>query len=250
MIVVGLDLEATGLDKVNDRPIEVGLTLWSTNMQRGLETHNFLIQSDGVPVTEEITEITGANQKSVDTFGHPLDEAFDDIVDFVNRGEAIVAFNGPGYDIPMMQAWAKRLGKTFPDKLVIDPFTDMPKYTDVASPGMRGQELITMCAKNGIYYDAHEAGADVSAMLRLMSIRDFDLVLQRAKSETIVVRSMQAFDDNAKAKKHKFRWAPKPIGIWWKAVKRIDLDELVRVVNNDFGLEEIDIPLDVLNTDD
>jgi DNA polymerase III subunit epsilon len=249
MIVVGLDLEATGLDKVNDRPIEVGLTLWSTNMERGLETHNFLIQSDGVPVTDEITEITGATQKSVDAFGHPLDEAFDDIVDFVNRGEAIVAFNGPGYDIPMMKAWAKRLGKTFPDKLVIDPYTDMPLYKDSPSPGMRGQELITMCAKNKIYYDAHEAGADVGAMLRLMSIRDFDLVLQRAKSDVVVIQSKQARSQNDKVKKHRFRWNPE-YKIWWKAVKRIDLNNLVTEVNNEFGLVEIDLTLEQLNTND
>jgi DNA polymerase III subunit epsilon len=238
MIVVGLDLEATGLDKVNDRPIEVGLTLWSTNMQRGLETHNFLIQSDGVTVTDEITEITGATQKAVDAFGHPVDEAFDDIVDFVNRGEAIVAFNGPGYDIPMMQAWAKRLGKTFPDKLVIDPYTDMPLHMHTASPGMRGQELITMCAKNGIYYNAHEAGADVAAMLRLMSIRDFNLVLQRAKSDVVIVQSKQHRSENAKAKKHKFRWNPER-KIWWKSVKTIDLDFLASQVNNEFELVEL-----------
>lgn len=249
MIVVGLDLEATGLDKVKDRPIEVGLTLWSTNMQRGLETHNFLIQSDGVSVTDEITEITGATQKSVDAFGHPVDEAFDDVVDFVNRGEAIVAFNGPGYDIPMMHAWAKRLGKTFPDKLVIDPFTDMPKTNKAASPGMRGQELITMCAKNKIYYDAHEAGADVGAMLRLMSVRDFNLVLARANSDTVIIQSKQGRHENSKAKKHKFRWNP-DYKIWWKQIKRIDLDLLVTQVNNEFGLAEIDIPLEQLDTND
>lgn len=249
MIVVGLDLEATGLDKVKDRPIEVGLTLWSTNMERGLETRNFLIQSDGVPITDEITEITGVTQKAADTFGYPVDEAFDEIVDFVSRGEAVVAFNGTRFDIPMMHAWAKRLNRTFPDKLLIDPFTDMPHYTDAPSPGMRGQELITMCAKNGIYYDAHEAGADVGAMLRLMSTRDFDLVLQRAKSDVVIIQSKQHRSENSKAKKHKFRWNPDK-GIWWKAVKRIDLNSLVTAVNNEFGLIEIDIPLEELDTND
>lgn len=250
MIVVGLDLEATGLDKVNDRPIEVGLTLWSTNMQRGLETRNFPIQSDGVLVTEEITEITGLTQAAVNSFGWNSDDAFDEVVNFVERGEAIVAFNGRGFDIPMMHQWAKRLGKTFPDKFVIDPFEDMPKTNKAASPPMRSQELITMCAKEGIYYDAHEAGADVGAMLRLMSTRNFELVLERAKSDTLIIQSHQLFDENKKAKKHKFRWAPKPVGIWWKKVRRVDLENLVKAVNNEFGLSEVDIPLDVLETDD
>lgn len=249
MIVVGLDLEATGLDKVQDRPIEVGLTLWSTNMQRGLETRNFLIQSDGVHITEEITEITGVTQKAADKFGLGVQDAFDEVAFFIDRAEAIVAFNGTRFDIPMMHAWAKRLGTTFPDKLVIDPFTDMPKTNASPSPGMRGQELITMCAKNGIYYDAHEAGADVGAMLRLMSIRNFDLVLERAKSDLVIIQSKQGRYENSKVKKHKFRWNPER-KIWWKAVKRIDLNSLVTAVNNEFELVEIDISLDQLDTND
>lgn len=245
MIVAGLDLEATGLDKVNDRPIEVGLTLWSTNLKRALESKNFLVQSGGVPVTAEVTEITGINQSMVDKFGLEPDEAFDETVSFISRAEAIVAFNGRRFDIPMMQAWAKRHGTTFPDKLVIDPFEDMPATSIAASPGMRGQELITMCAKQGIYFPAHEAGADVGAMLRLMSTRPFELVMDRAKSDSVIIQSKQGRNENDKAKKHKFRWHPDH-KIWWKSVKRIDLDSLVTAVNNEFGLVEIDIPLEEL----
>lgn len=249
MIVLGLDLEATGLDKVKDRSIEVGLTLWSTNMQRGLETHNFLVQSEGVPVTEEITEITGLNQKAVDVFGTDTVAAYSEVMRFVNRAEAVVAFNGHHFDIPMMRQWAKRLDASFPDKLIIDPFTDMPKTSQAPSPGMRPQELITMCAKEGIYYDAHEAGADVNAMLRLMSKRPFEFVLQRAKSDTLVIQSKQPFNENDKAKKHKFRWNPTH-KMWWKPVKRIDLDHLVAQVNNEFSLMERDIPLQELESGD
>src|SRR5277367_6670046 len=176
MIVVGLDLEATGLDKVKDRPIEVGVTLWSTNMKRGLETHNFLVQSDGVPITPEITEITGVTQKAVDKFGWAPQDAYDETMHFVADAEAVVAFNGRRFDIPMMHAWAARLKTKFPDKFVIDPYEDLP---------MRGQELITMCAKRGIYYDAHEAGADVGAMLRLMSDFPLEVVIERAKSPVL-----------------------------------------------------------------
>lgn len=231
MIVVGLDLEATGLDKVKDRPIEVGVTLWTTKFNRGLDSRALLIKSDGVPVTSEITEITGINQMEVDTFGYEPAEAFDEILYFVDRADAIVAFNGRRFDVPMCQSWAKRVGKVFPDKLLIDPFTDLP---------MRGQELITMCAKRGIYYDPHEAGADVGAMLRLMAEFEFTNVLDRAKSPILVVRSMQGRNENDKAKKHKFRWNPER-KIWWKAVKEIDLNDLSKAVNNEFGLQVLDL---------
>ena len=132
---------------------------------------------------------------------------------------------------------------------MIDPFEDMPETSTTASPGMRGQELITMCAKHGIYFDAHEAGADVGAMLRLMQKRPFELVKQRAESDTVIIQSKQGRYENDKAKKHKFRWNPDE-KIWWKKVKRIDLDLLVTQVNNEFGLVEIDIPIERLESSD
>jgi len=231
MIVLGLDLEATGLDKVKDRPIEVGLALWTTKFNRSLETRAILVQSEGIKVTDEITEITGINQSMVDKFGYSADAAFDEIMYFVDQAEAIVAFNGRCFDIPMVQNWAKRFNRTFPEKLLIDPYTDLP---------MRGQELITMCAKLGVYYDPHEAGADVSAMLRLMSKFDFEVVLTRAKSPIVVVQSLQPRSNNKAAKKHKFRWNPDR-GIWWKAVKEVDLNDLAGAVNNEFGLQVLDL---------
>jgi DNA polymerase III alpha subunit (gram-positive type) len=230
MIVVGVDIEATGLDKVKDRPIEAGVALWTTKFNRSLDTRVILIQSDGVPVTDEITQITKITQSMVDNFGYTPEEAFDESMYFIERAEAIIAFNGRKFDIPMCQQWAQRVQRQFPDKLLIDPFTDLP---------MRGQELITMCAKMGIYYDPHEAGADVGAMLRLMSKFDFELVLLRAKSPTVVVQSMQDRRNNSAAKKLKFRWNPDH-KIWWKAVKEIDINDLTNTVNNEFSLRVLD----------
>jgi DNA polymerase III alpha subunit (gram-positive type) len=240
MIVIGLDIESTGLDKVKDRPIEVGVALWTTKYNRSLDTRSLLVQSDGVIVSPEITEITGITQSMCDNFGYTPEEAFDETQYFVDRAEAIVAFNGKRFDIPMMNQWAKRLQKQFPDKFVIDPFTDLP---------MRGQELITMCAKMGIYYDPHEAGADVGAMLRLMGKFPFDIVLTRAKSPTLVVQSLQDRNNNSAAKRHKFRWNPDR-KIWWKAVKELDLNDLAGAVNNEFGLRILDLqPEDLEDSD-
>lgn len=251
MIVVGLDIESTGLDKAKDRPIEVGMTLWTTNYSRGLENRSILVQSDGVKVTDEITEITGINQGMVDKFGYDSQTAFEEVLDFVEQAQAIVAFNGRRFDIPMFKAWAKRLGKEWPEKPVIDPFDgDMPATSVAISPAMRGQELITMCAKEGIYYDAHEAGADVSAMLRLMAKRPFDMVWQRAQSPIIIVQSQQGRNENEKVKKHKFRWNP-DMKIWWKSVKQLDLDTLTKAVNNEFAIRErTDLTPEMLDTSD
>jgi len=249
MIVVGLDLETTGLDKAKDRTIEVCTTLWSTNFNRSLGSSTILVQSDGVSIPPEVTEKTHITQAMVDKFGESQEEAFANMAYWLGRAEAVVAFNGRRFDVPLSKNWAKRVGQAFPDLPIIDPFTDTPLKADAASPGMPGQELITMCAKEGIYYSAHEAGADVGAMLALMSRRPFEFVWQRSQSPVVVVRSKQDRSQNDKAKKHKFRWNPDR-RIWWKAVKEIDLNVLAKAVNNEFGLEVLDIPIDEMETDD
>lgn len=241
MLVVGLDLESTGLDKIQDRPIETAMVLWSTNYNRGLDSRALLIQSDGVPVTPDITEINGITQEMCDALGYSPADAYDESIRYIDRADAIVAFNGRRFDIPMCNSWANRLATKFPDKLIIDPFQDLP---------MKGQELITMCAKKRIYYNPHEALADVGAMLELMGKFDFETVLMRAKSPVVVVQSLQSQKENKKAKKHKFRWNPDE-KIWWKAVKQMDIDELARKVNGEFKMQiRDDFTPEDLDTDD
>lgn len=240
MILAGFDVESTGLDKVNDRPIEIAVSLYSTKMNRAMESEAILIQADGVPVTEEITEITGITQASVDKFGYEPLDAFDRFLSFAEQAEGYATFNGNRFDLPMMRAMAKRVGRVFPEKLHVDISTDIP---------MRSQELITMCAKKGFLYPAHEALGDVGGMLRLMSMFDFQTVLTRAQSPTIIVQSKQGRNENQKAKKQKFRWNPDE-KIWWKAIKEVDLGDLVKAVNNEFSLQvRSDFTLEQLDTE-
>jgi DNA polymerase III alpha subunit (gram-positive type) len=227
MIITGFDLESTGLDIVKDRPIEVAVMLWSTRMNRAVDSQAVLIQADGVPVTEEITEITGITQAAVDKFGYEPASAFEVLASFISQADAIATFNGNRFDIPMSKEWAKRVQQQFPEKLHIDLSTDLP---------MRSQELITMCAKKGFLYPAHEALGDVGGMMKLMSMFPFEVVLQRAQSPMIVVQSKQGRNENNKAKRHKFRWNP-DLKIWWKAIKEMDFGDLVKAVNNEFGLQ-------------
>lgn len=238
MIVAGFDIESTGLDKVKDRPIEIAVSLYSTRLNRSVEAEAVLIQADGVPVTDEITEITGITQGAVDKFGYDPVDAFDRFLDFAKQADALATFNGNRFDLPMMREMAKRVGRTFPEMLHIDLSTDLP---------MRSQELITMCAKKGFLYPAHEALGDVGGMLRLMSMFDFDVVLTRAKSPLIIVQSLQRRNENDLVKKHKFRWQPTD-KLWWKAIKECDLQELITAIGGDFGLDvRKDLTLEMLD---
>lgn len=223
MILCSYDIESTGLDKTKDRIIEVGLALYSTGQQKILESTGFLVKpSDDVVVSQEITDITGITQSAVDRFGYSLAGAFESILNFMNEAEAVIGHNVLRFDKPMTEAEAKRIGCTLPDKLWIDTMTDLPNT--------KGEQLITMCAKQGwVNPNQHSAEDDAKSVLKLIQAYDIDKIIERAKSPTILVRSHQDRNNNADAKKFHFRWSPNQ-KIWWKSVKEMDIDELAKQV--------------------
>lgn len=245
MIILSYDLETTGLDKHKDRMIEVGLALYSTSQNKILESTGFLVQSDGVPVTKEITQITGVTQAAVDRFGYDPGDALDNIIEFAEQADAIATHNGNRFDIPVTHNTAKRLNRLFPEKLVIDTMTDIP--------GVDGEQLITMCAKRGfVSKDQHSAEEDAKSVLWLMRShstdgpeKSFEAIAERAKSPLVVILSHQGRDNNNAAKKFKFRWNP-DLKIWWKAVKEVDVETLASQVSFDISRAGKEISLEQL----
>jgi DNA polymerase III epsilon subunit-like protein len=223
MILCAYDIETTGLDLREDRMIEVGLVLYSTGQKKILESTGFLVHSDGVLITEEITGITGITQVAVDRFGYDPADAIDDLRRYASDADAIIGHNVLRFDKPITDAASKRLDKgSLDDKLWIDTMTDIP--------GVMGEQLITMCAKHGwVNPNQHSAEDDAKDVLKLISNYKIEDVVERAKSPTVVMQSHQDRENNADAKKFKFRWSP-DWRIWWKLVKEMDLDGLANQV--------------------
>ena len=250
MILLAYDIETTGLDKNNDRIIEVGLALYSTSQHKILESAGFLVKSDGVPITQEITEITGITQAASDRFGYEQDEAVDDIRSWFERGaDAVVAHNGVRFDMPVTFNSMKRLNIQCPPiPLVIDTMTDIP--------GVKGEQLVTMLAKMGsINPNQHSAEDDAKSVLKLMELhaanspkKSFEAMVERAKSSTVIVQSHQDRSDNKAAKKLKFRWNP-DYKVWWKAVKEADIPELMSKAKFEISIEK-DWDIDQLDPGD
>lgn len=239
MIILSYDLETTGLDKQKDRMIEVGLALYSTAQDKILESTGFLVQSDGVPITEEITKITGITQDAADRFGYDPSDALDDIIKFSEQADAIATHNGIRFDMPFTHNTAKRLGRLFPEKLVIDTMTDIP--------GVDGEKLITMCAQHGfVNMHQHSAEDDAKSVLKLMSFHNFEAIAERARQPVVILLShAPRTSTNAENKKFKFRWNP-GLKIWWKAVKEPDIENLVRQFPFDVSRAGKEISLDQL----
>jgi DNA polymerase III alpha subunit (gram-positive type) len=230
VLILAYDLETTGVDKQKDRMIEVGLVLYSTGQNKILESTGFLVQSDGVPVTPEITELTHITQEALDRFGYEPSVALNDIMDWMSQADAVIGHNVIRFDKPITDNTAHRLLCELPSKLWIDTMTDLPRT--------KGEQLITMCAKKGFCNPhQHSAEDDAKATLKLATYYDFGEIVERAKSPTIVVQSHQGRHENDLVKKMQFRWNPERKW-WWRPVKEMDLEELKK--NASFPLSIVD----------
>jgi DNA polymerase III epsilon subunit-like protein len=219
MIVLALDFETTGLNVVEDRVLEVGAILWSSGQQKCLESTGFLVQSD-VPITSEITTITGITQAAADRFGYESKDALDNVLDLVAQADAIAGHNVIRFDKRVQEEWAKRHQVTIPDKLWIDTTTDLP--------GAKFGTLSHVAADHGfLNLFPHSALADCQTVVKLLQMYDIDEVVTRAKSPTLVIRSHQDRANNQDAKKLKFRWEPER-KVWWRTIKEMDLDEFAK----------------------
>lgn len=213
MILLSADLETTGLKFERDRPIEVGAILYSTGQEKCLESSGYLVKTD-VPISAEITKLTGITQSAVDKFGYDPKNALEAFLDIAENADAFIGQNIKRFDKVMFEHWARRHGLVLPNKLWIDTRTDLP--------GVEGKHLGYMAADAGfLNMFPHSALADCQTVIKLLKGHDIDKVVERAQSPEIVLLAHQKREDNDLAKKRKFRWNP-DYKVWWKVVKQMD----------------------------
>lgn len=214
MILLAFDLETSGLDVINDRPIEIGAVLYSTGQKRSLESTGHLIQSD-IPISEKITQITGITQAALNKFGWPSVDSLENFLDMADDAEAFIGQNVVRFDKRFLESWCQRENRTMPNKLWIDTMTDLP--------GVEGKHLGYMAADAGFLpLEKHSALADCQTVIKLLQGHEIEKVVERAQSPIIILLAHQSQTDNALAKEQKFRWNPE-YRIWWKTVKQLDL---------------------------
>jgi DNA polymerase III subunit epsilon len=235
MILLSLDFETTGLDREKDEVIEVGAVLWSTGKNRALETSSYLVKNT-IPLSQEITDITGISQGMIDKAGYEQGDGFQKLQDMIEQADAYVGQNVVRFDKRFYEAWAAKNNMVPIEKLWIDTRTDL---------GLESKHLGYLAADAGFLNPfPHNAVSDCLTVLRLVSMHKIEDVVARAESPTLVVKADVSFADNALAKKRKYSWHPNS-KMWWKAVKQIDLEKEVSEAPFNVSLVK-DIPLEVL----
>lgn len=220
MILLSLDFETTGLDVVNDRVIEFGAVLYSTNQHKCLDNQGMLVKTDKT-ITPEITRITGIHSAAVDRFGYEPDDVLSLIVEMMTNSDAVIGYNVRRFDEKVWDNWVQRAGLERIPKVWIDLFQDLP--FDVPTG-----KLSHVAADHGILnLFPHSAMSDAQTVLAIAAKYDPELLLTRAVSPTVVLVARADRSSNDLVKKAKFRWNP-PNKVWWRAAKEQDVDQIIQ----------------------
>ena len=219
MIVLGWDLESTGLDTANDSIIEIGAIVYDTENKVPLDIYSQLIRlSKNLP--DDYMSPTGIKGDWLGQYGKSIHEAFGDVQKIIARSSpaCVIAHNGENFDKPLTFAELDRaniVGHSLAKMHWLDPRTDINFKKEPAS-----RSLTTLAAEHGFINPfPHRAIFDVITMLKLLDHYDFKEVFEESQKPRITVRALASFDTRQKAKDLRYSWNGT---IWTKIIKESD----------------------------
>jgi DNA polymerase III alpha subunit (gram-positive type) len=220
MRLLAFDVEATGLDLVNDLVIEVGATLWDTERKAPLLVFNKLIKRDDIKLSTEVSHLTGISTEDLFEFGFPAKEVVENFEDLVERADVLMAHNAIGYDLPMMRRLYGEVGVKWQEKTTIDTLLDLPGINNFKS-----RSLSHLLTHNEILnYFPHRAFSDALCLAKMSNRYDLNTMIKRAESRAILVIAKVDYHNKDKAKDSGFYWQPQR-KLWYKIMREFDYSE-------------------------
>jgi DNA polymerase-3 subunit epsilon len=217
VLILGLDVETTGLSAVDDKIIEVGAALYDTVLAAPVQILSVLVNPER-KIPQEITEITGIADDEVEVFGIPENKAIDQLQDMMTYAEAVMAHNAP-FDRGFIEQAIIRSGRPPIELPWIDSVMDVKYPANITTRNLRH-----LAAEHGFINPwAHRSIFDVMTMLRIASCYDWDAIVARSKELTVYLQAVVSFDEKEKAKERGYRWYA-PSKIWWKSFKFSDAE--------------------------
>lgn len=154
-----VDTETTGLNQDTDKIMEIGLVVFEYDPETGqayrvLESFGAL-EDPGIPITPEITEITGITNEMV--AGKRIDDA--QVAALVSGASIVIAHNSK-FDRPFLE-------QRFP------VFEELPwgcsfAQVDWDGEGLGARKLDYFAFQFGFFFDAHRAETDCQALLTIL----------------------------------------------------------------------------------
>ena len=221
--VAFLDTETTGIDRANDKIIEIAVKLVKFEGPTGkILAIDHTYESFNDPeedISTEITQLTGITNEMVE--GHSIDW---NSVDAIFQDSDLVVAHNAGFD----RAFVDRYSAISSDKIWACSVHDI----DWLGRGFTSAKQELLCYWHGFYFEAHRAMNDVDALIHLLTHNSYEnrplleLIKNSKSPEYVIFAENFTYDPVKKdiVKAHKYKWAPQD-KIWYK---KVSFDELER----------------------
>jgi len=224
MLLLGVDVETTGLSFENDKITELGMVLYDTELNMPVKFYDEFVKC-GMPIPEEIVKLTGITDELVVKYGVPAQKAMQAFIKFSYVADYIVAHNAP-FDRGMIEAELKvQKFNELADRHWIDTSVDVPY-----PPGIKTRKLQHLGPDHGFLNPwSHRAVFDVLSMLKVLSFYDINDVARVSKEPNVTLMAVceKPWEDNGvstgKAKEVGFRWNGDKKK-WLKIVKKSQVE--------------------------
>lgn len=221
MLILGLDLETSGLDWQKDQIIEVGAVLWDTESQSPKKIVNELIYYDNLDLPQEVQNITGIKSSDLKEYGVPLSDVLKSVSKLESKAEFLVGHNAVNFDSLFLNQAFEAYQMPKLKKPWIDTLTDVPYQQEIKT-----RKLTYLASEHGFVNPfSHRALFDVLTMLKLLAHYSIEEIVVLQNSPLVKVLAHVSYDDRDKARRLGFRWDPQQRH-WYTEVKEAMLPRL------------------------
>ena len=227
MRICFLDLETTGLDKKEDKIIEIAIKCIEITKENGqdiaiIDSYESL-QDPGCPIPESSTQINGITDEMVQ--GKSIDWEY--VESILNKSQLIIAHNAQ-FDRSFMDLTLS-LSK---NKIWACSINDI----DWDKRGFKSFKQELLCIWHGFYYDSHRAMIDIDALIHLLTHSSYvenkpivELIQNAKKPICRVEATFAKFKYKNLLKKRQYRWynadsGNKDDNVWYKLIQHPNIE--------------------------
>lgn len=222
MLVMGFDLETTGLNVAEDRILEIGAILYDTDAKQPVRIYDTFVRP-AAQLPADYVSPTGIKGEWLIQHGVSLSEALGKVQSLLSvmPEPILVGHNIINYDRPLALAEIEReniIGHGLKNAHVIDTRQDLPFDPEPSSRKLK--HLLVDYAHSMNPYE-HRALFDAAACFKLIDLFPFDEVLALSKIPLITVRALVTYKmekERQGAKELRYAWNGEE-KLWTKQVR-------------------------------
>lgn len=215
------DLETSGIDVNTVRILEHGFIIWDTSYKKPVSMGSAIWWDIGYPLEwKEAEKVNGISPEYAKKFGNAPSIMLEALESLISQCDYMVAHNGKSYDLPLLQAEAKRHGN-YPS-IMSKPIIDTKELPYAHAP--RSKHLGHLAYDLRVFHDPaekHSALFDCQLMLGILKSFDIEYVIKCASAKSVTLLAHCDYHTKELAKSGGYSWVDKK---WQKQVKDFELE--------------------------